>query len=256
MVDGTAEQWSALRQELDEWAKAGRQAHLWWRDDDAIAPTVSLDRMLTSVKRYRIPLGLAVIPASATAALVARLEREPLVDVLQHGFVHRNHASAGERAAEFGPQRPLDVRIAEARSGWHLLEPFERRVPMFVPPWNRYDPTIQSGLRDIGLRAVSTFGGSPRLPAPLVECNCHVDIISWRTTRGFAGTDKTLTKFIAELAARRDGASPSTEAIGLLTHHLAHDDGCWVFLDELFAAIEGHPGFRWVRPMEAAMAAR
>ena len=235
------DQWQALRRELDAWQAAGATARLWWRDDDAIAPTAALDRMLALVDRHHIPLGLAVIPAAATAALVDRLAGEALVDVLQHGFAHRNHAAAGERAAEFGAQRPLAVRLEEAGRGWHLLAPFARRVAMFVPPWNRYDPAIRSGLRDIGLAAVSTFGTSLRLPAPLAECNCHVDIISWRTTRGFAGTDKTLTKLIAELAARRTGATRSTEAIGLLTHHLAHDEGCWTFLAELFAMLAAHP---------------
>jgi len=241
-----------LLTELDRWAAAGHVATFWWRDDDAIAPTTALDRMLALVNRHRVPLGLAVIPASATAALADRIRQESLVDVLQHGFIHKNHAGAGERAAEFGPQRPLAMRLAEISHGWQLLAAFSRRTPMFVPPWNRYDAGLAPGLAAQQIHAISAFGPARQLPATVVECNCHVDIISWRTTRGFAGVERTVTKFAQHLEARRAGAAPMREATGLLTHHLVHDEGCWDFLAGLFAALDGHPAAGWVRPMEAA----
>lgn len=246
--------WQALMGELDAWAAAGRCATLWWRDDDAIAPTGALDRMLALAERHRVPLGLAVIPASATPALSAHLEAERLVDVLQHGFVHQNHAGAGERAAEFGPQRTLASRLDDAARGWRMLEGFSRRTPIFVPPWNRYDPDIAAGLAGHGIVAISAFSAARRLPAPMVECNCHIDIISWRTTRGFAGVEKTLRKLGGHLRDRRTGIVPAVEATGLLSHHLVHDAGCWSFLSELFTRLDGHPAVQWLRPLDAVEA--
>jgi hypothetical protein len=246
--------WQPLTTELDRWTDAGRTATFWWRDDDAIAPTAALERMLRLVNRYRIPLGLAVIPAGATVDLVRRLANEPLVDVLQHGYAHKNHADQGERAAEFGPQRPLGIRLTELAHGWRLLENFARRTPMFVPPWNRYDTELAPGLAQQQVKVISAFGPAKQLPSPAVECNCHVDIISWRTTRGFAGVGKTVNKLAGHLQARREGALPGHETTGLLSHHLDHDDGCWSFLGELFARLDGHPSVSWVHPIEATAA--
>jgi hypothetical protein len=247
--------WQPLHDELAHWSDAGRVATLWWRDDDAVAPTAALDRMLALVDRHRAPLGLAVIPSLAQAALADRLRSQALVDVLQHGFAHVNHAGAGERAAEFGAQRSREARLAELALGWQLLASFPRRQPIFVPPWNRYDIDLAGGLAAQGLQAISAFGPARRLPSAIVECNCHVDIISWRTSRGFAGLDKTVRKLVEHLEARRSGIVPPAEATGLLTHHLVHDDGCWAFLVGLFERLDGHEAVRWLRPLEAAAAA-
>ncbi len=107
--------WQPLLDELDRWSEAGNVATFWWRDDDAIEPTFALDRMLALVNRFQVPLGLAVIPATATPQLADRLRNEKLVEVLQHGYRHKNHANPGERAAEFGPQRTFDVSAARSR---------------------------------------------------------------------------------------------------------------------------------------------
>ena len=245
------EVWHPLSAELDAWAEAKTQATFWWRDDDAIEPTPALDRMLALSARFAVPLGLAVIPAKATAALAERLATEATVDVLQHGFIHKNHAKADERAAEYGPQRPLELRLAEQATGWRMLEAFPRRIPVFVPPWNRYDPELAAGFARQNVKAVSAFGPAKQLPSAIVECNCHVDIISWRTTRGFAGSGKSVKKLVDHLQARRMGSTQSGAATGLLSHHLVHDDGCWVFLADLFSRLEHHSAVRWVRPMEA-----
>lgn len=248
------EEWTPLRAELDRWVEAGLTPTLWWRDDDAIAPTAALDRMLALSQDFGVPLGLAVIPARATEALARRLEQVVLVDVLQHGFDHTNHAHAGERAAEFGAQRPLAVRLEAIDDGWQRLAGWPRRTPIFVPPWNRYDTDLAASLGLRGFRAISAFAAAKRLPGGIVECNCHVDIISWRTTRGFAGTVKTMGKLVEHLQARRTGVAAMSHATGLLTHHLAHDEACWQFLAALLARIATVPEVRFLRPLQAATA--
>jgi hypothetical protein len=239
-----------LLQELDNWAATGRQATLWWRDDDAGAPTAALDRMIALSAANAVPLGLAVIPARATTALAARLQSAPTVFVLQHGLAHTNHAPPGERAAEFGPHRSLPARAAEIADGWHRLAGMPRRLPLFVPPWNRYAPDIAPALAASGLRAVSAFGPARQLTAGIVEGNCHCDIISWKTTRGFTGTAKSITMIADHLVARRTGAAPAAEVTGVLTHHLDHDPDCWRFLGALFQVTRVHPAARWISPAD------
>jgi hypothetical protein len=239
-----------LLQELDNWAATGRQATLWWRDDDAVAPTAALDRMIALSAANAVPLGLAVIPARATAALAARLQTASTVFVLQHGYAHTNHAPSGERATEFGQHRALAVRAAEIADGWHRLAGMPRRLALFVPPWNRYAPDLAPALAATGIRVVSAFGPATPLGAGVIEANCHCDIISWKTSRGFTGTAKSIAMIAAHLIARRTGTAPAAEATGVLTHHLDHDPDCWRFLDALFLLTRGHTGARWISPVD------
>ena len=245
--------WQTLTAELDAWAAANLKATFWWRDDDAIEPTLALDRMLELSAQFAVPLGLAVIPANSKAVLRDCLALQSTVNVLQHGYIHKNHAPQGARAAEFGPERSLALRLAEQAAGWARLSDFSRRVPIFVPPWNRYDQQLASGFTAQGISAVSAFGPAGQLPLPIVECNCHVDIISWRTTRGFAGVEKSVKKIVDHLQARRTGTQPLAEATGILSHHLVHDEGCWEFLTTLFEQTGRHSSARWLRPMAAVM---
>ncbi|MDZ4135094.1 MAG: glycosyl transferase family 28, partial [Paracoccaceae bacterium] len=86
---------AALTQALDARAKAGNPARFWLRDDDAVAPTGALDRLLDMTGAQGVPLTLAVIPAPSGAQLAARLAQEAGVIVAVHGWSHQNHAPDG-----------------------------------------------------------------------------------------------------------------------------------------------------------------
>ena len=75
--------WTDLGAELDAWAETGRSATLWWRDDDAVAPTPALDAQLRIAGTT--PLALAVIPSETGPLLANGLSSWPNVAVLQHG---------------------------------------------------------------------------------------------------------------------------------------------------------------------------
>ncbi len=84
--------------------------------------------------------------------LAAYLADHPTVDVLVHGWAHRNHAPAGARASEFGIDRPEPDKRADAERGLARIgEIFgERALPVFVPPWNRIDPGFAAALPQLG----------------------------------------------------------------------------------------------------------
>ncbi len=249
--------WAALAREVDAWRAAGREAALWWRDDDAAAPSPALSRLLAL--RPGCPLGLAVIPAGAREALAAGLSGP--VDVLVHGFAHANHALAGERKSEYPAGR---VAPGELRAGRERLEAIfgGRALPVFVPPWNRMGADAAAALPAAGYEAVSGYRGRPEGPLPRLDT--HVDLIDWRGGRRFAGDEAVLGALVDALAARRRArgpeppdASENPEApadlppIGVLSHHLAHDDAAWRFLEALLAWVEETPGVGWVRPRDA-----
>lgn len=255
--------WSALAHELDAWGAAGREATLWWRDDDAVAPTPQLDHLL-SLAAAAAPLALAVIPAETAPALARRLDEAPeapgaKVHVLQHGWAHRNNAPQGAKKCELVDPAPGSALAADLDRGRQRLQEIfgDRFEPVLVPPWNRLDPAWLPRLPGLGFTGLSTY--KPRTaaqPVPgLVQVNCHLDILQWRPERRFLGTGAALDLLIGHLAARRGGGADPAEPTGLLTHHLVHDTAAWDFLAELLGRLAGHPAARLLAPPEVFAAA-
>src|SRR5262245_22223128 len=116
--------WVDLARECDAWADAGRKVELWWRDDDAIADTPQLRRLLalTHVPRLHVPLALAVIPSGLEPSLAALLADRDGVSVLQHGFDHRNRAAAGAKKSEFPADRRWEEIAADLVRGRDRLD--------------------------------------------------------------------------------------------------------------------------------------
>src|SRR5690606_29893938 len=187
--------WAGLDRELDAWAEAGRTATFWWRDDDAAERTRALDRLLDLAERTGTPIGIAVIPAAATSALVSHLDVHPRTTILQHGWAHVNHALAGAKRAELGGDRPIEaVRNDIARGRSRLRELLGRPAPpSLVPPWNRIAPEVASGLPSLGLRGLSTYAPrSAGRKCGLARVNCHIDPIDWRGTRRYVGEERAV----------------------------------------------------------------
>jgi hypothetical protein len=250
--------WQRLSAELDRWQAGGRIATLWWRDDDAVAATAALERLLDVQRGCGVPLALASIPARAEQELAAKLEQYPAVAVLQHGYAHKNHASEGDRAIELGGNRRREQVVADIERGRDRLRTLfaERLLPIMVPPWNRISPDLFPDLRALGFRALSCFAARARREAVagVVQSNCHADLVDWRGGRRFRGEERTLEQICAHLAARRSGGADGDEATGILSHHLVHDDGCWHFLETLLEACSHHPGARWLDAEQACLA--
>jgi hypothetical protein len=247
--------WSDLKQELDLWRAAGRDATLWWRDDDAVRPTPALDRLLTLAAG--LPLALAVIPGEATCSLAERLADSPAVHVLQHGWRHTNHAPNGEKKAEFGAHRPSGAMLGELAAGWqHLARIFgERALAVLTPPWNRISTGLLPLLRGAGYAGLSTAGPRQRAePSPgLRQVNTHADLVGWATGT-FVGTAPVLGLVIGHLAARRAGTIDAREPTGLLTHHLVMDREGEHFIGKFVDFTRRHEAVRWLGADEALAA--
>jgi hypothetical protein len=211
-----------LRQALKHCADEGMAVPLWWRDDDAVAPTGHLDRLLALSQDVSMPLHLAVIPAFAEDALAERLDGTD-VTVLVHGWAHANHAPPSEKKAEFGHARADAAR--ELKQGLHVVKTRfgARLTPVFVPPWNRISKPHAALLPTLGYRGLSTFG--PR--ADETSINTHIDPIEWRGTRDLVDTEHLIARTVELLENRLKGKEDRAEPLGLLTHHLVHTDAIW-----------------------------
>lgn len=241
--------WDQLRTELDLWQSEERIATAWWRDDDAVTVTPELETILAFEQTYKVPLALAVIPASLQDDLVERLVETLDTRVLQHGWAHQNHMPEGCKKQELDDIRDVDAVVADLRHGFALLSSRfgNRFMPVVVPPWNRIADDVVAALHSLGIFGLSTFNArqSAEPYKGLLQVNTHVDVIDWRGSRGFVGEDVALGAMIAHLSDRRKGLVDPKEPTGILTHHLVHDAATTHFLDNLFSM--EHSALSWLR---------
>lgn len=226
--------WRPVRQAFDAWHAVGLRAPLWLRDDDAIEPTPALERLIVLTARHGIPLALAVVPATAGKALAQKVRTATHATPLVHGWAHRNHAPEGEKKQEFGPHRPVEAMRRELYLALsRMREVFaEQMAPIFVPPWNRIAAELVPMLGELGYAALSTFGVALDDKPAIPEINTHIDIIDFRGTRRCREHD-VLAKEIA--VALVHSLNHGRYPVGILSHHLVHDELAFDFLEALFS---------------------
>lgn len=234
------------RAALDSIAEGGKSVPVWLRDDDAAAPTHQLDRLIETLCGRGLAVNLAVIARYATPALAERLRGEDGASVSVHGSAHTNHSGAGEKSSEYGPSRGREDVLRElAQARARIRDLFGgKALAVFVPPWNRMEPAHHAALAQTGFAAISTFGPKGETAgAGLAALPTHVDIMDWRNRCGLdaAAVDEALAGSLAHWM-QAGGRAP----IGLLTHHLVHDEAAWTCLEGLAQLLGGHAGARWI----------
>ncbi|MBS0560749.1 MAG: polysaccharide deacetylase [Proteobacteria bacterium] len=229
----------ALARELARWRAA--PARFWWRDDDAVAPSAALDRLLALRERLRIPLALAVIPAEADPALAARIAPEEAVRVLVHGWTHRNHAQPGAPPSEYPASRDAaSVQAELAGAAARLGTLFgSRALKVLVPPFNALAPALAPAAAAAGLRVVSVDRDFADIPMP--AHNIHADVIDWDRHTAVPEAE-AVRPLLAALRLRRYGLVPRSEPVGVMTHHLAHDEAVWSLAERLLDLLARHEG--------------
>lgn len=216
-----------LERELLLWARDGHKPRLWWRDDDARTPGPALDRLLTVADGA--PLSLAIIPDGDLPALHERLKAAPTVTVSQHGVDHHNRRNNGDRRSEHpagSDETMIAERISTARQ---RMETAGLPPAFYTPPWNAFDATDLAAVRKAGFPAFSA-GIYGRPAEGLAHVGAQVDILRWKGDPRFRGRARIFRALRKELRSRRK-AGDYDNPIGLLTHHLVHDEPAWEFLD-------------------------
>jgi hypothetical protein len=228
--------WSTLDAELDRWAPG--TARFWWRDDDAVADTPALTRLLGLRARLGVPLALAVIPAQAQPSLATAIAVAD-VSVLVHGWDHHNHAAKPGAPSEFGAERAApSVQADLARALERLAGLFgPAMLPVLVPPFNRIAPRLIGAVRRTGFTHLSIdrdFSGMP-----ILTRNVHADLIDW--ARGTAPAPvQPVRALVAALRLRRYGLVARERPVGILTHHLVHDEPIWALNQAIIARLAAH----------------
>jgi hypothetical protein len=131
------------------------------------------------------------------------------------------------------------AELAEGRARLRRLHG-ARFTPLLVPPWNRIDSDLLPHLAGIGFSALSVFG-APK-PSPIRLLNSTVDIMDWRGDRGGRDHSVLVGEVVAQLETAFQG---ERRPIGLLGHHLVHDEVAWDFIDRLFEVTAASGACRW-----------
>jgi peptidoglycan/xylan/chitin deacetylase (PgdA/CDA1 family) len=118
------------------------------------------------------------------------------------------------------------LRTARARLG-DLFG--ERLSGILVPPWNRLSREVAARLHEVGFTALSTNSWHED-GSSLPQLNTQIDIIDWADGRRGRPLEWAMGELLRRLRqARKRGGAP----LGILSHHLAHDERAWATLEAL-----------------------
>jgi hypothetical protein len=218
-----------LGPELARWKARGEAPVFWWRDDDARRPGPALSRLLHLSRRFKAPLTLAAVPDGDMAALVEACAATSGVELAIHGFRHENRAPTGQPSGEVNDQDDLDDVAAEVETAIAVFARAGLKPDLFVPPWNNAHATLDAALVRHRL-TVSRYGALRAPDAAPPRLDAHLDVMRWKPEARFRGGPRFLLR-ARKLLVERRVRGLWNDPIGLLTHHLDHDEPTWRFLE-------------------------
>ncbi len=119
---------------------------LFIRNDDVWTLDKAFREFFDFMLSQKIPVVYGVIPAQLQedAAIFLRQAKKKapkLLDIVQHGFAHRNYAAEGENKYEFGSARSYDEQLKDITQGMQIMHRWfgELVTPGFIPPYHADD---------------------------------------------------------------------------------------------------------------------
>ncbi len=258
--------WEDTQRELDCWTRQGLQARFWVRDDDAVGTSERLTRLHDLAEKHEITIGLAVIPARLQPDLPDYIrEGGHRFHPMCHGWRHINHARVGSRPSEFGRERPISALVSDAQLARRAFASHFGKVDaVFVPPFGRISRALLTALPEIGFSGISGAAGwlerklsylsdwHVGIPAiaSLRRCtvptlDVQIDPIDWRDRT--AHDPRVISHALVRcLRARRNGSLASSLPIGIVTHHLDHEESIWRVCDALLQLLRSHEAAKFL----------
>jgi len=229
--------------------------NFWWRDDDLVSDSDQFVKICDISNNLSTPLLCSIIPRLISNGLKLDGENTSLVSYCQHGWAHINHEPDGELKSEFGPHRSsLDVKV-DIQEGVNALKKKvgQKLLPIFVPPWNRFDSCHIEVLIELGFQYLSSYGllEYPQTQADIHPINTHIDVIYWGKDgvhmRKLDEIYSTLTELLKQYQLNYKKIK-NPEAIGILSHHRVMNRDDLESLAQLISSIQSIPGTSFIQP--------
>lgn len=155
--------------------------YLFIRNDDVWALDKSFQEFFDIMFNHKIPVVYGVIPAKLQedAALFLRRAKENaprLLDIVQHGYAHRNYALAGERPYEFGPARTYTQQFEDISRGMEIMRHWfgDLVTPGFIPPYHADDANTIDAIETLNIPLYSSRLKVPRPIKKFIELPAQI----------------------------------------------------------------------------------
>ena len=156
--------------------------YLFIRNDDVWRLDGSFGAFFDFMLRQRVPIVYGVIPAKLEkdAALFLRRakEKDPeLLDLVQHGYAHVNHAPAGDHHKyEFGETRTYAQQYEDIAQGMRIMrDRFGDLVtPGFIPPYHSDDANTIDAIEALNIPLYSSRLKVPRPSKRFIEMPAQI----------------------------------------------------------------------------------
>ena len=128
-------------------------------------------------------------------------------------------------------------------SGWLASSPASSSRS-WCRPGTAFPIGVAEARTEAGLVGLSMSGPAGKAPH---QINVHLDIFEWRPFRRPITLAVGFTRLAAEIERRLAG---DPEPIGIMTHHLVHEEESWRMLEKLFALLGNSRAVAWPRAEE------
>jgi len=116
--------------------------YVFFRNDDVYNLSKEFLLLDKLCAKYNLPMAYGVIPKKLTPDCAEYLNVEQhnrSLEILQHGFEHKNHLSNGIKS-EFPRERTREQQEKDILNGKKILDQyFQNKTYAFVPPFHNYD---------------------------------------------------------------------------------------------------------------------
>lgn len=154
---------------------------LFIRDDDVWNLDQSFYDFFDFMLNQKIPVVYGVIPAllQEDAAIFLRRAKKKnpkLIDIVQHGYAHRNYAAAGERKYEFGRVRSYIQQLDDIASGMQIMRRWFGEVvtPGFTPSYHAYDTNTIDAIEALNIPLHSARLTVPRQEKKFIDVPAQI----------------------------------------------------------------------------------
>jgi len=194
-------------------------ARLFIRNDDVWTLDKEFCFFFEEAVKRDIPVVHAVIPGKMDQEAVeflcrAKKKTPQLLDIVQHGWMHKNYSIDGTTKFEFGPLRDLRSQQEDIQLGLKKMrEAFgEYFTPAFVPPYHSYDKVTLNVLGEEGFKVFSAGTRWSQKDKRFIEIPAQISFSRYEEGKASIRPAKEVLTEAAKAAVRRPLA-------GVLTHH-------------------------------------